>query len=432
MSDLALFDHAKEAVAAAVNIDEVLSIRTTARQAEAYAKIAKDRKLLADAQEIIARAERKLGEKLEQAKAAGLLSQGGRPSSERSNVSEPETSSDEEPVFDSTPFTLADIGVDKKLSSRAQKLAGIDDDTFEATVVATREKTLATDATIVSPPKPKTVTQEKPAPIQPLEPRRWHQFAFSVLALTMASDRVSSEAIQKLAEHCKVVELDGEEVEFTPEAIEAMGSLATAALKALTGDDDRPREPREPHNYSHDDRYQRAVEIVRKDGETTVVLLQRELSIGSNLASRLVEWMVRDGVIVSAGEGASRWVLVEGKNESVPVQPSGNTSGATAAPADESDGGGANAPGAADFLERANLREAYEGEVAIIAPHKGMLTMALAEPAMRAGYAAQVPVAIMADDLGHSKGTLFSWANRLSLTSVGRMHAVQKRFGGEA
>lgn len=427
MSDLALFDHAKEAVAAAVSIDEVLTIRNTARQAQAYAKIAKDRKLLADAQEIIARAERKLGEKIEQAKSAGLLSQGGRPSAERSNVSEPETSSGAEPVFDNTPFTLAEIGVDKKLSSRAQKLAGLDDDAFEETVKASREKTLADDAAVVSPPKPKTVSPEKTAPVQPLEPRRWHQFAFSVIALTMASDRVGSEAIHKLAEHCGVLAIDGDEVDFTPEAIEAMGSLATAALKALDGAD----EPREPHNYSHDERYRRAVEIVRKDGETTTALLQREMMIGFNLASRVIDWMLRDGVIVSAGEGSNRWLLVEQQSESVPVLETGHTSGAAAVLADESDRGGASALGAAAFLERAQLREAYEGEIALLAAQKGKLTMKLAEAAMRAGYAAEVPRALIAQDLGHPDGTVATWSNRLGLTSIERMHATQKRYGAD-
>lgn len=429
MSDLALFDHAKEAVAAAVSIDEVLSIRNTARQAQAYAKIAKDRKLLADAQELIARAERKLGEKIEQAKSAGLLSQGGRPSAERSNISEPETGSDAEPVFDDTPFTLAEIGVDKKLSSRAQKLAALDDEAFEETVKASREVTLANDAAVVSPPRPKTVTPEKPATVHPLEPRRWHQFAFSVLALTMASDRVSSEAIHLLAEQCRIIGIDGDEIDFTPEAIEAMGSLATAALKALDGQEEAAQ--REPHSYSHDERYRRAVEIVRKDGETTAALLQRELMVGFNLASRIIEWMVRDGVIVSAGEGTNRWLIVEEHSESVPAQQTGNSSEATASSADESDGGAANALGAAEFLERARLREAYEGEVALLAPQKGKLTMKLAEAAMRAGYAAEVPLLLMADDLGHPKGTLATWANRLGLTSIDRMHAVQKRFGAD-
>jgi len=57
------------------------------------------------------RAERRLGEMLREQKETVGLHEGGRPS---------KTGSDEEPV--SRP-TLADAGIDKKLSSRAQKLA---------------------------------------------------------------------------------------------------------------------------------------------------------------------------------------------------------------------------------------------------------------------------------------------------------------------
>ena len=237
MTELALFDHAKEALAAAVRIDEVQSIRNKARQAEAYGKIARDRTLIAHANEVIARAERKLGIMLRAAKDNGLLSQGGRPA-ERSNLSEPETGADAEPVFDNTPFTLADIGVDKKLSARAQKLAELAEDQFEQAVADKREKILSADAPLVNAPKVRTVAPTpKSAKIEPLAPRRFHQFAFSVLALTMRSDRVGSEAIQFLAENCGVLVRDGETVDFSPEAIEAFGNLATAALKALDGEE---------------------------------------------------------------------------------------------------------------------------------------------------------------------------------------------------
>lgn len=119
MTMLALYEHARDALAEAVRFDEVTRIHSAAEQAKAYARIAKDKKLLADAAELVARAERKLGIMLRKVKADGLLSKGGRPA-ETSNLTEPETGASEEPVFDNTPFTLADIGIDKKLSSRAQ------------------------------------------------------------------------------------------------------------------------------------------------------------------------------------------------------------------------------------------------------------------------------------------------------------------------
>lgn len=237
MTQLALYEHAREALTAAVSFDEVTRIRTQAEQAKAYARIAKDRKLMADAQEIVARAERKLGILLRKVKGEGLLSQGGRPA-ERSNLTEPETGADAEPVFDSTPFTLAELGISKKLSSRAQQLAELDEGTFETTVSAAREKILAEDAAVVSPPKTvRAPAAPKPESIRALPASAFHRFTFAVLALSLASDRVSSEALQSLAEHCRILERDGDAVDFTLETIEAFGSLAAAALRALDVED---------------------------------------------------------------------------------------------------------------------------------------------------------------------------------------------------
>lgn len=232
MSQLALYESAKEALAAAVRIDEVVDIRNDADRARAYAKIARDRRLQADAAELVARAERKLGILLRRAKNGGLLSQGGRPA-ERSNLTEPETGADGEPVFDHTPFTLSDIGVDKKLSSRAQKLAGLGEDDFESVVTVRREQILSSDAPVVSPPRVKPPKADKPAKVAALEPRRFHQFAFSVLALSVASDRVGSRAIQFLARDCGLLGQGEDNLDFTPAAEAAMGNILVAALNAL-------------------------------------------------------------------------------------------------------------------------------------------------------------------------------------------------------
>lgn len=232
MSQLALYEHAKEALAAAVRIDEVVDIRSDAERAKAYARIARDRRLQADAAELGARAERKLGILLRKAKEGGLLSQGGRPA-ERSNLTEPETGADGEPVFDHTPFTLAEIGVDKKLSSRAQKLADLGEDDFESVVSDKREKILASDAPVVSAPRTKAPKADKPAKVAALEPRRFHQFAFSVLAMSVASDRVGSRSIQFLARECGLLGQGEDNLDFTPEAEAAMGNILVAALSAL-------------------------------------------------------------------------------------------------------------------------------------------------------------------------------------------------------
>ena len=161
MTQLAVYEHAKEALAAAVRFDEVTQIHSAAEKAAAYAKIANDRRLQADAAEIVARAERKLGIMLRAAKDGGLLSKGGRPAN--SNLTEPETGADAEPVFDNTPFTLAEIGVDKKLSSRAQKAAALADDAFEHVVERARDRILSSDAIVINPAKDVSTAGKKAA-----------------------------------------------------------------------------------------------------------------------------------------------------------------------------------------------------------------------------------------------------------------------------
>ena len=164
MTQLAVYEHAKEALAAAVKFDEVTQIHSAMRKAEAYARIAKDRKLQADAAEIVARAERKLGIMLRAAKDEGLLSKGGRPTN--SNLTEPETGTGDEPVFDNTPFTLAEAGIDKKLSSRAQKAAALDDAGFEVVVSQARDKILSSDAVVINTAKDVSTAGKKAARAQ--------------------------------------------------------------------------------------------------------------------------------------------------------------------------------------------------------------------------------------------------------------------------
>lgn len=120
MTDLIRFEAARQALAEAVAVDEVLSIRDRARALEAAARIAKDGDLERHAAVIRLRAERRLGEMIAEQKATVGLNRGGRP----------KTRADEERVTDPVP-TLAEVGVDRKLSSRAQKLAAVPEPAFE-------------------------------------------------------------------------------------------------------------------------------------------------------------------------------------------------------------------------------------------------------------------------------------------------------------
>lgn len=134
MQELVKYDAACKALAEAKATDEVLSIRTQAAAMAAAGRIAKNKQLEVDAAEIRLRAERRLGQLiLEQKAGVGLATggtHGGRPSKLGSN---------REPSFDA-PATLKQAGIDKKLSSRAQRLAHVPDDEYEKNLEEWREK----------------------------------------------------------------------------------------------------------------------------------------------------------------------------------------------------------------------------------------------------------------------------------------------------
>lgn len=117
------YDAACRALAECKAIDEVKDWRDKAQALQAYARQAKNKQLEVDAAEIRIRAERRLGQMLQ---AEGPQHGGPR----RGNSS-------------STLTTLNDIGVSKDLSSRAQSIAKIPDDEFEATLSQARDEQAA-------------------------------------------------------------------------------------------------------------------------------------------------------------------------------------------------------------------------------------------------------------------------------------------------
>lgn len=118
MSELVKYDAACRAIAAAKSVDEVKDWGDKAAAMQAYARQAKNRGLEIDAGEIRMRAERRLGELIKAQKAGvGLAKPGPK-----------EIGSDKEPNYRPT---LAEAGIDKKLSSRAQKLAAVPASKFE-------------------------------------------------------------------------------------------------------------------------------------------------------------------------------------------------------------------------------------------------------------------------------------------------------------
>lgn len=122
------YDAACRALAEAKGIDEVKDVRDKAEALRLYGRQAKNKTLEIDAAEIRFRAERRIGQIEIEMHASGEMHSGGRPT---------KTGSKNEPVFQKT---LANLGIDKRLSSRAQKIAAVPEDKFEAMVATWRDR----------------------------------------------------------------------------------------------------------------------------------------------------------------------------------------------------------------------------------------------------------------------------------------------------
>ncbi|NEU95072.1 hypothetical protein [Bradyrhizobium uaiense] len=127
MTELVRYEAACRALAEAVAADEVMTIRDQAEAMRLASRVAKNVDLEVQASKIRFRAERRLGELVKLQKETVGLNRGragaGRP---RLGSSEPE-----QPKSDDRP-TLAEAGIDRKLSSKAQRLAAMDAAEFEA------------------------------------------------------------------------------------------------------------------------------------------------------------------------------------------------------------------------------------------------------------------------------------------------------------
>lgn len=123
MTTLVKYEAARSALAEARSVDEVKDIRDKAEAMRAYARMAQDTDLEMDAAELRIRAERRLGIMLDAEKQAGRLGK-GRPNK----------------CQDGGHLILNDIGIDRNLSARAQKIGGIAERAFEAAVARVRER----------------------------------------------------------------------------------------------------------------------------------------------------------------------------------------------------------------------------------------------------------------------------------------------------
>jgi N6-adenosine-specific RNA methylase IME4 len=122
--NLVKYDAACRAIAEARRVDEVKDIRDRAEALRLYGRQAKNKELEVDAAEIRLRAERRLGEMLAK--------------TDRHPAGRPKIGPAGEPI--SMPPRLADLGIDKKLSARAQKIAAVPAERFEAEMASWRER----------------------------------------------------------------------------------------------------------------------------------------------------------------------------------------------------------------------------------------------------------------------------------------------------
>lgn len=126
MTALVKYEAARRALAEAVAVDEVMAIHDQAEAMRHAMRIAGDKALEIQAAQIRFRAERRLGELIaEQRKTVGLNR--GRAGAGRPRLG---GSDEEQPKSDERP-TLAQVGIDRKLSSKAQRLAAMDAAAFE-------------------------------------------------------------------------------------------------------------------------------------------------------------------------------------------------------------------------------------------------------------------------------------------------------------
>lgn len=130
---LVRYDAACKAVAEAKTVDEAKDLHDKSEAIRAYARQAKNRDLEIDAAEIRMRAERRVGELIKAQKETVGLATGGEHGGRKRKDGSREEPSNARP-------TLADAGIDKKLSSRAQKLASVPEDRFESMIGDWRER----------------------------------------------------------------------------------------------------------------------------------------------------------------------------------------------------------------------------------------------------------------------------------------------------
>ena len=143
MTSLVKYEAALLALAEARSVDEVKPWVDKAAAMQAYGRMAKDKTLEVDASEIRIRAERRLGELIAAQKANDGLNEGARMAGGTAQSSPVVVTNDRR-------STLADVGISKDLSSRAQKLAAVPAEDFEREMGEHRDRVSAEGARVTA------------------------------------------------------------------------------------------------------------------------------------------------------------------------------------------------------------------------------------------------------------------------------------------
>lgn len=458
MSELALFDVAREALAEAVKIDEVKSVRDRAQQAKLYARQAKDKTLLANASALQLRAERRLGELIIAAKEAGEISRGGRPRDDDSDGDGfQETSAETVEVL--RPATLKEIGVDHKLSSTAQRWAKLGDEEFEQKLDAVRDKIISGAAVAVNPLRDLT-TEEKKARRAEREAElgarqvalpaakfgviyadpEWEHEVWSDSGMHKAAaniypvsglDAIKSRDVGSLAADDAILFI-WTTVPHLDQAFEVVAAWGFGYVSSAVW---VKQYPGNQHGMGYWFRIDHEILIVATRGRvpapapgtqfpSVIYAPVREHSRKPDEAYEIIEAYYPTLPKIelnarSARPGWARWGFEAPGAGSEAIQPAPD-----GVPADESraavagETGEVSAAAASPVTGRADYQRLLDDAAAL----KGQHTRETAEPILRAGYAAEppVPLVLMALDLGHKLSTVKSWAFRSGLTDMNR------------
>lgn len=137
MTLLVKYDELHQQLQKASTAEAVLSLRNNAKHIKLHGQLVRDRTIIADALVFQLLCERQLGVMMEQAKEAGELTTRGR--SNGKNGAAPGAA------------TLKEIGIDKKLSSKAQRAAALAEDVFKTVIENVRDNVRAGGSIMVDP-----------------------------------------------------------------------------------------------------------------------------------------------------------------------------------------------------------------------------------------------------------------------------------------